>query len=78
MAAPAGEFTPFPEPRHRDDLPLVQHAGAAYRCTGCGGSVPDGVWLHERIVDGMVVGLVAKVGPDGPVVHRCGNPPSVE
>jgi hypothetical protein len=67
------KFTPFPVPAARGDLPLVQHAGNAYTCTGCGGPVPDGVWLHETVEDGMVVGLLARIGADGDVVHKCGR-----
>jgi hypothetical protein len=67
------KFTPFPQPIHADDTPLVRHAGAAYKCSGCGGHVPDGVHLAEQIKDGMVVGLVARLGWDGPVVHKCGT-----
>lgn len=68
-----GEFTPFPVPVNSGDIPLVTHVGFDYKCTGCGGPVPDGMWLHETIVDGMVVGLVARSGPDGPVTHKCGQ-----
>jgi hypothetical protein len=67
------EFTPFPEPKQATDLPLVQWNQDRYKCTGCGGSVPDGVWLHEIIEEGMIVGLLARVGPDGPIVHQCGK-----
>jgi hypothetical protein len=67
-------FTPFPEPIHRDDLPLVTHAGAHYRCSGCGFTpVPDGVHITETIEDGMVVGLSMRYGADGDVVHACGE-----
>jgi len=66
-------FTPFPEPRERGDTPLVQHAGSTYVCSGCGGPVPDGAWLHETVVDGLVVGLLARAGNDGPIVHQCGR-----
>lgn len=66
-------FKPFPEPKAPDDLPLVQHAGFAYRCTGCGGEVPDGAWLDEDVVDGTVKGLRATAGPGGPEVHACGS-----
>jgi hypothetical protein len=72
MAKPT-EFTPFPEPRTADDAPLVTHAGFAYRCTGCGGPVPDGAWLAEDIADGMVIGLRVTAGQGGPVVHACGT-----
>lgn len=67
------EFTPFPVPIHPDDIPLVQWNRENYKCTGCGGPVPDGVWLHETVQDGMVVGLLARVGADGAVVHQCGR-----
>lgn len=75
MAKPT--FTPFPEPKMRGDVPLVTHNGPDYRCTGCGGSVPDGVWIHEHVRDGMVVGLLVRCGPDGPTVHECGEPPDL-
>ncbi len=67
------EFVPFPAPRTADDKPLVTHAGYQYRCTGCGGDIPDGAWLDEDIRDGMVVGLVARKGQGGPVAHACGS-----
>ena len=67
------DFTPFKLPTEPDDAPLVQWNGNDYKCTGCGGSVPHGVWLHESVKDGMVVGLLARVGADGDVVHRCGK-----
>lgn len=67
------EFVPFPVPIHRDDIPLVQRDGATYRCTGCGGEILDGAWLHETVEDGMVVGLTARHGPDGEVYHQCGK-----
>jgi hypothetical protein len=66
-------FTPFPVPRRPDDRPLVTHAGFDYRCTGCGGPVPDGVWIHEAVEDGMIVGMVMRDGPDGAVIHQCGQ-----
>jgi hypothetical protein len=66
-------FTPFPEPLEQTDVPLVVHNGFQYRCSGCGGDVPDGAWLDEDIADGMVVGLLARHGQDGPVVHACGS-----
>jgi hypothetical protein len=71
------KFTPFPVPMKADDVPLVRPNGADYECSGCGGSVPDGVWLHETVRDGKVVGLLARRGSDGPVVHQCGEPPDV-
>jgi hypothetical protein len=71
---PTARFVPFPVPVHPGDVPLVVHAGDRYRCSGCGGDVPDGVWLFETVEDGMVTGLVAKQGADGPVVHDCGAP----
>lgn len=67
------DFTPFREPIHRDDVPLVRYAGNHYECSGCGGPVPDGAWLHETIRDGMVTGLLVRLGPDGDVVHECGE-----
>jgi hypothetical protein len=73
MAQSAAQFTPFPEPKASGDLPLVRHTGAIYACNGCGGPVPDGAWLYERIEDGMVTGLLARSGPDGPIVHACGS-----
>jgi len=54
-------FTPFPVPRRPEDTPLVVHAGADYRCSGCGGTVPAGAWLFETVRDGMVVGLLARI-----------------
>lgn len=68
-----GNFVSFPAPVNPGDTPLVQHGGFDYVCTGCGGRVPDGAWLHETIEDGMVVGLWARNGPDGPIVHECGR-----
>lgn len=69
-----GKFKPFPEPRDpQTDTPLVTPAGPLYRCTGCGGTVPDGAWLTETVTGGMVVGLIARAGKDGPVVHECGD-----
>jgi hypothetical protein len=64
----AEKFTPFPVPLHAGDLPLVTHAGANYRCSGCGATVPAGVRLYETVEDGMVVGLVAMLpgGQDAP------------
>lgn len=69
------KFTPFPVPTHHTHTPLVQHAGHHYRCTGCGGDVPDGVRIQETIKDGMVVGMHMRVGiaDDGPIVHECGQ-----
>jgi hypothetical protein len=66
-------FTPFPAPVRSGDVPLVVHAGYQYRCSGCGGDVPDGAWLDEDIADGQVVGLRATAGQSGPVVHACGS-----
>lgn len=71
--AKAPKFSPFPEPKTSDDTPLVTHAGFQYRCTGCGGDVPDGAWLAERVKDGMVVGLLVTAGQGGQVVHACGT-----
>jgi hypothetical protein len=68
-----GEFVPFPEPKHHDDTPLVTWNGFDYKCSGCGGPVPDGVWFTETVEDGMVVGIVARRGADGPRVHACGK-----
>ena len=76
MAKP--RFTPFPVPVQPSDTPLVTHAGDVYRCSGCGGDVPAGSWLHETVADGKVVGLLAQEGPDGPVVHSCGQSPKHE
>jgi hypothetical protein len=67
------KFTPFPVPIKPDDTPLVQWNREDYKCSGCGGSIPHGVWLHETIEDDMVVGLLARVGADGEVVHQCGK-----
>lgn len=67
------KFTPFPAPVKTGDTPLVTHAGFAYRCTGCGGDVPDGAWLDEDVKDGTVVGIAATAGPRGPLVHACGS-----
>jgi hypothetical protein len=66
-------FKPFPVPIHTTDIPLVQHAGVDYTCTGCGEHIPDGVHIHETIKDGMVIGLRMIAGVDGPVVHQCGK-----
>lgn len=67
------EFTPFPVPIDRGDTPLVQHAGIDYICTGCGAHIPDGVWIFEKVVDGMIVGMKMTSGPDTEVFHRCGD-----
>lgn len=67
------KFAPFPEPRKPTDIPLVQHAGVDYRCTGCGERVPDGVRIYETVKDGMVVGLRMEGGPDGQFRHECGK-----
>jgi hypothetical protein len=77
MAGKAAKFTPFPEPKLPDDKPLVQHAGVDYRCSGCGGSVADGVWILPNVRNGMVVGVRVQRGADGPVEHECGEPPDV-
>ncbi len=69
----AGEFKPFPVPTLPTDLPLVTHAGEAYRCSGCGDRVPDGAWITEEVRDGMVVGILVRRGKDGPVDHGCGT-----
>lgn len=66
-------FTPFPEPKTSTDLPLFVHNGADYKCSGCGGSIPDGAWMDEDISDGTVVGLRATAGQGGTVVHACGS-----
>lgn len=76
--ARAAKFVPFPVPVAATDRPLVVHAGDRYRCTGCGGDVPAGCWLHETVRDGQVVGLLAQEGPDGPVLHSCGDSPKHE
>jgi hypothetical protein len=67
------KFKPFKVPTEPGDTPLVTHAGFAYRCTGCGGEVPDGAWLDEDVKDGKVVGLTVTAGQGGPVVHACGS-----
>jgi hypothetical protein len=66
-------FTAFPEPKQSTDVPLVQHAGAHYTCTGCGAWVPDGVRIYETVKDGMVVGMRMEGGPDGQFQHQCGH-----
>jgi hypothetical protein len=67
-------FTPFPEPSAADGRPLVHAVGSDYVCTGCGGVVPGGVWFFEHIEDGMVVGIVARLGgTNAPIVHECGD-----
>lgn len=71
--AKVAKFVPFPEPKIPEDAPLVVHAGVQYRCSGCGGPVPDGAWLYEVVEDGMVTGLKVTHGQDGPVVHACGS-----
>jgi hypothetical protein len=73
MDEPKVQFTPFPVPIHLEDVPLVRPVAVGYRCSGCGGHVPHGAWLRETIADGMVVGLSATIGADGPVVHCCGK-----
>lgn len=67
------EFIPFPVPINPGDLPLVQHAGFDYVCTGCGAHVPDGTWIYETIDDGVIVGLRMRSDRDGPVIHECGQ-----
>jgi hypothetical protein len=67
------KFTPFPVPIKSTDMPLVQHAGADYICTGCSEHIPSGVHIHEIIDNGMVIGLRMIAGADGPVVHACGE-----
>ncbi len=69
------KFTPFPVPTHPGDTPLVTHAGFDYLCTGCGAHIPDGVWIHEQVKDGMVVGMTMRDGADGAVIHQCGTVP---
>lgn len=74
------EFTPFPVPRDPADVPLVRPGSVdvygtkvgVYLCSGCGEPMPQGVWLHETVEDGMVTGLDAYMGPDGERVHSCG------
>lgn len=72
IAAPS-RFTPFKNPTEPGDRPLVTHAGSYYVCSGCGGAVADGLWIHENVRDGMVVGLWMQAGPDAPPVHQCGE-----
>lgn len=67
------KFTPFPEPKKPTDTPLVQHAGVDYRCTGCGGRVPDGVRIYETVKDGTVVGMRMEGGSSGQFTHQCGE-----
>jgi len=71
-----GEFTPFKNPAHPiDDLPLLQHAGANYKCTGCG-AVGDwhGMQLYPTVDEnGMVIGLCVRASPEAPPVHVCGS-----
>lgn len=69
----AADFTPFPVPRTAEDKPLFTHNGFDYKCTGCGGPIPDGAWITEDVEGGMVVGLLVRKGQDGPVVHACGS-----
>lgn len=70
----AAKFKRFPVPKASDDTPLVQHAGFAYKCSGCGGPVPDGAWVFEQVEKGMVTGIEVRAGgPDAPVVHSCGT-----
>lgn len=74
------EFTPFPVPKSPEDTPLVTPGSVdvlgtrvgCYFCSGCGGAMPQGVWLHETVSGGMVTGLDAYAGEDGELVHRCG------
>jgi hypothetical protein len=67
------KFTPFPVPVHAADTPLVVANGGTYRCSGCGGAVPDGAWLFEVVQDGMVVGLLARVAGTSASAHVAGN-----
>lgn len=75
------EFVPFPVPRGPEDTPLVRPGVVdvfgtkvgVYVCSGCGAAMPTGVWFHETVVDGMVTGLDGYAGPDGELVHRCGE-----
>jgi hypothetical protein len=70
-----GEFTPFKNPAHPiDDTPLLQHAGAFYKCSGCG-EVGDwhGMQLRPTVEDGMVIGLRVQASPEAPPVHLCGS-----
>ena len=67
------EFTSFPIPVHRDDKPLVTHAGFDYLCSGCGDHVPDGVWIREFVKDGQIIGLTMRNGRDGEIIHQCGQ-----
>lgn len=69
----ANKFKAFKAPVLPKDVPLVQNDGLIYKCSGCGGPVPDGVWIFEKIEDGMVVGMTMKRGDDGPIVHQCGE-----
>jgi hypothetical protein len=79
MSTSQGEPTvlgfPFPVPAEANHIPLVQHAGPDYVCTGCGEHVPDGLRIYEKVIDGMVVGLRMTAGASdaGPLVHRCGR-----
>jgi hypothetical protein len=69
------KFKSFPVPIRPTDIPLVQHNGFIYKCTGCGADIPDGTAVYETIKDGMVVGLRMRGGtaPDGPIIHECGE-----
>lgn len=72
------EFTPFPNPRTSEDVPLVQIKGQRYVCTGCGTELPDGLFIHENVDDtGTVIGLRMEVGlpGEGRTVHECGEQP---
>lgn len=66
---------PFPVPTEDNHIPLVQHAGPDYVCTGCGGRVPDGLRIYETVADDEVIGLTMRAGiaDDGPIVHECGQ-----
>lgn len=66
---------PFPVPTEANHIPLVQHAGTDYVCTGCGERVPDGLRIFETVEDGMVIGLRMTAGADndGPLIHTCGR-----
>jgi hypothetical protein len=69
------EFAPFKNPVHPiDDTPLLQHAGANYKCSGCG-EVGDwsGMQIYETVEEGMVIGLRVQGGPGATPVHACGS-----
>jgi len=71
-------FKSFRDPDAGGKVPLFTHAGPVYRCTGCGGEIKDGMYVFARVRDGKVMGIAARRGPDGPVEHECGNPPTLE